>query len=256
MDSRSGFHLGHLRIDPAHPAIFASLSVRDIATLTEAATTLTRHPVDVVEWRIDALAEHNIDLITEAAHRLREAISAPLLATMRTSAEGSSVDVSDEQYTQIVTTIAALVDAVDIEMTRRDAKALIDFVHDEGRVVIGSQHFWSLTPTRTELIAVLAKMLSANCDLAKIAVNIGHLADLHQLTETTWTLTHTDFATPVMVMAMGDWGPYSRMMAPQLGCCGTFAYADEPSAPGQISAQSLRDFWTEIGLGRPLQLAT
>ena len=210
------------------------------ALLTEAATVAAAGP-DLVEWRIDPLlaAGHGLTV----ADALRDTLGGlPLLVTLRTAAEGGQLDVTDPDYLDLLRTALStgVVDLLDVELARTtSAAAAVHAAHDAQVPVVMSEHHFDGTPTESDLVAALDRMLAADADVAKIAVMPHSPADVLTLLSAT-SSAHARMARPIISMAMGQLGAVSRIGGGVFGSAATFATVGAASAPGQLPLAEVR----------------
>lgn len=229
-------------IGGGRPAVVVPLTGTDAAALrTEVAAALTAGP-DVVEWRVDHLAERAE--ATRVAVALRADLGdVPLLVTVRTLPEGGHADVTDVEYLALLQELlgTGAVDLLDVEITRDAAtvRTLVDLAHAAGVPVVASQHDFDGTPAQDELVRRLLHMADAGADVLKIAVMPQDAGDVLALLGATWEASHrTD--RPLITMAMGPVGVASRIAGGVFGSAATFAAVGRASAPGQVGIAPLR----------------
>ena len=91
---------------------------------------------------------------------------------------------------------------------------------------------------------------AAGADLVKIATKASEIADLQTLA----TFTMEAAGQGVIVVAMGSFGPASRVLLPCLGSRMTFASGPQHEVAGQLSfeqtSEALRRFSPEFGRRR------
>ncbi|WP_345216064.1 type I 3-dehydroquinate dehydratase [Georgenia halophila] len=200
--------------------------------------------VDLVEWRVDHLAASAdagavLDAATAVATRLG---GRPLLATVRTAAEGGAADLSDREYARLVQALAGsgVVDMVDVEHGRESAVEAIAAARGAGVPVVVSAHDVVTTPPVEEMVDRLRAMQDSGADVVKLAVTPHSQADVLALLEATSTM-HTEHArVPVITMAMGPLGMVTRLVGHLFGSAATFASAGRASAPGQPGLADLQ----------------
>lgn len=215
------------------------------ALLAEARAVVAAAP-DVVEWRVDHLADGapRPEQVVAVGRALVAALAGlPLLVTVRTAHEGGRADVDDAAYEALQTAAldAGLADLLDVE-TGRDAATVARLVaraHAAGVPVVGSSHDFDGTPPREVLVARLLGMAAAGADVLKIAVMPHDPGDVLTLLAATWeTAGRTD--RPLITMAMGELGVASRVAGGAFGSAATFGTVGAPSAPGQVELGALR----------------
>lgn len=209
------------------------------ALLAEAATVADAGP-DLVEWRIDPLLASGHDLTVADALRatLREL---PLLVTLRTAAEGGQFDLTDPDYLDLLREAlnTGVVDLLDVELARTTGTAAVRAAHEAHVPVVMSEHHFDGTPTQSDLIAALDRMLAADADVAKIAVMPHSPVDVLTLLSATATV-HARSDRPLISMAMGQLGAVSRIGGGVFGSAATFATVGAASAPGQPPLAEVR----------------
>jgi len=209
---------------------------------------LEGHPVDLVEWRADAMVLEDLgptlDEFEEAGHAVLEESRVPVLATIRTIGEGGRWGAGDLAYIDWMLGLGRVFDAVDIEVDRglegyASTAAQVEKVHEGGAVVIGSHHDMRGTPSEEEIVDVLRREADAGCDVAKVAYMAREPWDLHAvLNAQMWAREH--LGLPVIGISMGPLGSLSRIAGMPLGCAATFATVGAASAPGQFGADRVR----------------
>lgn len=241
--------------------------------------------VDVIEWRIDPaiarIAEVRSTVSSAEARDLAEAVlglaphvttaELPVLITLRTGFEGGNAEVSEDVYTEILTTLitgiagasgplgasgpsvrsgptepsAGVTWALDVEIDRSGAAELIDAAHEQGISVVASHHNFAGTDSAEALAATFTTMAAAGADVAKIAMMPTSSADVAELLGATARAAET-LEIPVLGISMGQLGRASRVMGADFGSCATFAQLGESSAPGQIAVADLAGMIDEL----------
>lgn len=219
-------------IAPIMPA-----TTSEIGALAELASA-----ADIIEWRIDALDERSHGTVLDAAVTLRSATRTPILATFRTSAEGGLRDISPARYASLLSDLArsGTVDAIDVEWFSADGRAeIVAACHEAGLPVIGSFHDFAGTPDSDELVRHMWDMEKGGADIAKVAVMANSNADVLALLGAA-DKASTALSCPIIPIAMGPRGVFTRIMGGQFGSCATFASVGAESAPGQIPLADMR----------------
>jgi 3-dehydroquinate dehydratase-1 len=225
--------------------IIVPVSASRPQALAEEVRALAGHPVDLIEWRVDALASMAPDEIARACGVVLGEARRPVLATVRTAGEGGAASLSDTGYARLVAWLARRADAVDVEVARGDcleggAAALIAGIHEAGAVAVGSRHDFSGTAPEPRIIEVLRAEAEAGADIAKIAYAASGPLDLLQVMDAQmWA--RTGIGPPVIAISMGRAGAISRIAGAPLGSAATFATVGAPSAPGQFRAEQVRE---------------
>lgn len=206
---------------------------------------------DVAEWRADWFDEvFDFAEVEMVLQKLRVILAEiPLLVTFRTKNEGGEKAISPEDYiifnqNVIKTGYADLVDA-EIFFADDVLKKIVSKAHSVGVKVIASNHDFSKTPQKEELVRRLKDMEEWGADIAKIAVMPEYKKDLLTLLAATECAAE-EMQIPVVTMSMGEIGLLSRLSGEIFGSALTFGTAGAASAPGQMDAVELRKILTLI----------
>lgn len=237
-----------LTFTATRPAIIVPLVGPDAATLEDEATRAAAAGADCLEWRVDLWqGPLTREAITGVVAGLREAAGdRPLLATLRTTAEGGEAEIDENSYLAAIRLlVAGGVDLVDVEILRVWAREAIAAAHGGGVPVVGSRHSFGGTPPEDAIVAALAFAENLGADIAKVAVMPSDALDtLTLLRATARRFEHA--RVPLVAIAMGDAGVLSRVVGPAFGSCATFATVPDAigiapsSAPGQAPIATVR----------------
>lgn len=225
--------------------IIAPIMGRTPQALADEIAALDAHPLDLVEWRIDPLLGALEDLATAATaieSAWEQAVSqspVPVLATIRTSAEGGNADVEDGDYVRLVALLARFADAVDVEIARTGARALILRAHEAGAAVVASFHDFNETPPDDALGALYTDMADAGADVLKVACRVTTAEEAVQVLSAQ-IAAHRAHHRPVIGIGMGDAGTLTRIGGSVLFSAATFATIGASSAPGQFTVEETR----------------
>lgn len=187
-----------------------------------------RHGGDAVEWRVD-LTENWADL-----RPVIEASSLPVIATVRTRAEGGEFT---GNYAEILTELIEWdVACVDIEIHREAAADLITAAHATGKTVIGSFHDFTRTPSEQQMVQALDRMDELGVDVAKLSFMPLKAGDTSRQMKVGRRYKHR----PLINISMGSDAAWSRLVPSALGSVATFASVRHGSAPGQLPIAAVR----------------
>ncbi|AXR73557.1 type I 3-dehydroquinate dehydratase [Auritidibacter sp. NML130574] len=233
--------LGTATFDAANPAIITPLMGSGRKQILGQAASIRAHPdfssISVVEWRVDFYDKYAQPAkVTAVYEELIEFFGeVPVLATLRTSAEGGQADVSDQTYVQILTALATTPGAVilDIETARGTAVEALDQAQAHNVATLGSYHDIEHTPSSFDILERLQTMGYRGYDLAKIAVMPNSPSDVIRIYEATYQAASV-LTQPVISVAMGPLGVGSRLSGGVFGSAATFATLQGASAPGQV----------------------
>lgn len=207
---------------------------------------LAGHHADVVEWRVDHFGRLSDTAGVLATGRaLAEQLSGtPLLFTCRTRAEGGEATIDDEAYGELNVAVieSGTVDLVDVEYRRERAvvERILAAARSHGVPVIASNHDFSGTPPKEEILARLRAMQRMGADICKIAVMPHSASDVLTLLDATRTMHEEHADRPLITMSMGGLGVVSRLTGQLFGSAASFGMVGTPSAPGQLDADDLR----------------
>ena len=182
---------------------------------------------DVLEFRIDALKNPNID---EIKNTIKE-INFPMIVTNRISTEGGSFKGSEEERFDILYQCADLVEYVDIELQSNDE--YIEKLQKSKAKTIVSYHDFEKTPDLNEIMYIVEKEHNLG-DIAKVAFMPKDLEDTLTILA---VLSHCE---DTIAISMGDLGSYTRVMASKFDSPITFAAGRDATAPGQIDIETIK----------------
>ena len=235
------------------PVVFiVPLMAGDVRGVVEQIEAATSEPHDMFEWRVDYLdvlaglsGEELNDQVREeisrSAAEILDASDVPVLATVRTVAQGGKAEVSTPVYGQIVELLAGCgMDAVDVEMAPA-APALTEKAHAAGAKVVMSFHDFEVTPESEIMRELLETMAALGADVAKLAVLANSERDaLNVELVQRWAVEYVP--APSIVLAMGEFGRQTRATQPEDGGVASFvAVSGRESAPGQWGARELAE---------------
>ncbi|MBI4745462.1 MAG: type I 3-dehydroquinate dehydratase [Deltaproteobacteria bacterium] len=197
------------------------------------------HPVKVVsnidlfELRIDTFKTQEVAHISEIIHSLKGVYGKPLLATVRSKAEGGGVEIDDDKRYEIYKEVLPLVDALDVELSSAGLlKRVLPLCREKKKVLIASYHNHDETPIERHLEKLVSEGKEIGADIVKIAVTANSKEDLSRLIS--FTIKNRDKG--IITISQGRIGTISRIVTPILGSLMTYGYIDMPSAKGQLSA--------------------
>lgn len=193
----------------------------------------------VAEFRADLYPSHEPNYLIEQVGRL----ALPSLLTIRLEAEGGEWVDSEGERLQLFSEVSPYVDGVDIEFISDILSEVVDIAHRKDKVLIVSSHDFKETPSLEMLEYRLADALAAGADYVKFATTANSEEEYRRLAR--FTLEHQE--SGLIVVAMGKYGPLSRITFPALGSHLTYAFAGEKAvAPGQLSYLELHKLWKQL----------
>lgn len=201
----------------------------------QAIDVMRYHDADIIEWRADFLPK---EAILQVAPAIFEKFAGrELVFTLRTRAEGGQIELSSEEYVQIIKEVAQLYqpDYIDFEyFSYRDVfEEMLDFPN-----LVLSYHNFQETPEN--LMEILSELTSLNPKVVKIAVMAHTEQDVLDLMNFTRGFKTLNPEQEYVTVSMGKVGKVSRITSDVTGSSWSFASLDEASAPGQISLSSMQ----------------
>lgn len=233
------------------PKIAVSIIGTTIEEIIKTLDTIDRKKVDIVEWRADFFEDvFNLEKVLNTLKKIRKNLQdMPIIFTFRTLEEGGQKKISTDYYTELNSEVASSgdIDLIDIEvfLEKNVVRKNIDNIHREGVFVIGSNHDFTKTPRKEDMINRLKFMESLGADILKLAVmpnSPKDVLDLLSITDEIKRLTDS----PIITISMGSLGNISRICGKTFGSSITFGAIDNVSAPGQISVENLFDILHSI----------
>lgn len=188
---------------------------------------------DIAEVRLDQVGQTEdwVSLCREI-----EASGTPVLLTTRVRSEGGNWPDDDKCRLYVIREGLKHLAAIDVEFK----SALMAQVCEEARTlkkaVIVSFHDFEKTPSFDELKAIATKA-AKHGTIVKISTMVKSNQDIATLEK----LLGCALDVPLCVIGMGAFGTKTRVTFPAHGSCLTYGYLDTPSAPGQLSADMLRE---------------
>jgi 3-dehydroquinate dehydratase I len=229
------------------PKVCVSLVGRSKAELIAEAQYVKTLETDIVEWRVDFFEDvEDLPKVIAALSKIREILlETPLIFTFRSKKEGGEKEISTEYYLElnkeVINTNHA--DMIDIELFNEDkvVNTLVEIAQANNIYVIISNHDFSKTPEKDELVSRLRKAIELGADIPKIAVMPNNSRDVLTLLTATNQISEQFRDIPIITISMGGLGTVSRFSGEIFGSSLTFAAGRSGgSAPGQLSVLELR----------------
>lgn len=238
-------HVRNLMFNDSSPKICVSLTCSTENQILYDIKSLKDFDYDLVELRIDFF--ENVDEFHKVVNlllKIKKYHDKPILFTFRTKNEGGNHEMSEEMYFELNHTVikSKLIDLIDIELFSNEEKIkeIIEFAHENNVKVIMSNHDFSQTPSKDEIVKRLVKMQSYEADITKIAVMPNCEEDVLILMAATLEMKKVKADRPFITMSMGSMGVITRLTGALTGSCLTFAALNKSSAPGQINVRNAR----------------
>jgi 3-dehydroquinate dehydratase I len=205
----------------------------------ETARAARDHGVDIAELRIDQFGSHEHAYVL---NQVRKWSRLPTIATVRTEKQGGRYRQQESERLLLFKAVLPEVDAVDVELDAEIRDQVIQLAKGQGKLAIVSYHNFDTTPSLEELSAYVDKAVQYGADVVKIATMVGHQADIRTLAR----LTLEKSSARLAVIGMGGQGLLTRLFLPSLGSLLTYAYIGQPTAPGQLDADTMFDMLRQM----------
>lgn len=238
-------NIRNIKIGEGIPSIIVPIVFDNIEDILKEAKSIDYSIVDAIEWRADFYLESNY---IEVLEKLREIVKDKLIIfTIRTKDEGGNLSINSCDYKDLLMKISKsnLVDFIDVEVFKDDYEKLIEDIHLNKTLVIGSNHNFDFTFKEDELIKRLDYMKGLNADILKIAVMPNSEEDVDILLNTTKKYSKV-CDRPLITMSMSKLGIKSRIEGERYGSSMTFGSNGKASAPGQIDYKELNNLLKKV----------
>jgi 3-dehydroquinate dehydratase I len=196
-------------------------------------TALARAGLDVAELRVDRFVSVDTERVLA---ELAGFDGTPVLATIRARSEGGAYPGTESERLALYRALVPRVDALDVEIGSAIASEVASTAHAHGKLVVGSYHDFARTPDAATLAAVIARGTALGADVVKLATTPQDARDVRLLASV--LISHAEEAN-LVVIGMGEHAVATRLLFPALGSLLTYAFRDEPTAPGQLSLDEL-----------------
>ena len=200
------------------------------------AIDVTRYEdADIIEWRADFLAKEAILQVAPAV--FEKFAGRELLFTLRTRSEGGEIDLSSEEYVQIIKDVTQLYQPDYVDFEYYTHKAVFDQMLDFPNLVL-SYHNFQETPDN--MMEILSELTSLTPKVVKVSVMAHTEQDVLDLMNYTRGFKTLNPEQDYVTISMGKIGKVSRITSDVTGSSWSFASLDVASAPGQISLSNMK----------------
>ena len=190
---------------------------------------------DIIEWRADFLPK---EAILQVAPAIFEKFAGrELLFTLRTRAEGGEIDLSSEDYVQIIKDVAQLYQPEYLDFEYFAHKDVFEQMLDFPNLVL-SYHNFQETPDN--MMEILSELTSLTPKVVKVSVMAHTEQDVLDLMNYTRGFKTLNPEQDYVTISMGKIGKVSRITSDVTGSSWSFASLDVVSAPGQISLSNMK----------------
>jgi 3-dehydroquinate dehydratase-1 len=212
------------------PCVAAAVAPDELA----AHDRTVRQHADAIELRLDRAPGHDVAAMIAACRRARR-VERPIIATLRSAAEGGAVALAEDDRLAVYAAIMPLVDGVDIELHAPIRDAVLAAAAAQRKLAIVSYHDFAGTPDDADLAATWTAAAATSADIVKIAAYAASGVDTIRLLD----LLCARRGRGMIAIAMGPYGAASRVFFPLAGSVITYGFADRAGAPGQLALAEL-----------------
>ena len=227
-DSMNPIKVRNVSIGEGIPKICVPIVGETREEILKAAKEIVNAPADIVEWRADWYESVlEMQKVVVLLKELREVLGdMPILFTFRTKAEGGQKELGAKPYAMLNKMMIASsnIDLIDVEVftAKEEATAIIEAAHKYGVKVVGSNHDFTKTPDKEEIVRRLCDMQDMGVDIPKIAVMPQDKKDVLTLLEATDEMVSHHADRPIVTMSMSGMGAVSRIIGEMFGSAITF----------------------------------
>ena len=190
---------------------------------------------DIIEWRADFLAK---EAILQVAPAIFEKFAGrELLFTLRTRSEGGEIELSSEEYVQIIKEVTQLYQPDYVDFEYFSHKEVFEEMLDFPNLVL-SYHNFQETPEN--MMEILSELTSLTPKVVKVSVMANTAQDVLDLMNYTRGFKTLNPDQEYVTISMGKIGKVSRITSDVTGSSWSFASIDTASAPGQISLSNMK----------------
>ena len=195
---------------------------------------------DLIELRVDYLRNAELGLLFQNRKK-------PFIVTHRRKEEGGRYRGDERKRLGVLQEAIDLgIDYVDVELATERSWLQGLIRNKRSTRIILSFHDFRKTPPQKELQKLLNQMVRLEADVIKIVSFARSWEDNLNI------LSLLPFAKErkqkIVAFCMGEKGKISRIFSPFLGAAWTYASLNQSktSAPGQLTAQALKDIWKKM----------
>lgn len=239
------------------PLVCVPLVAKKKEEVLRLARDISDNSPDLIELRIDywEFLEDISETIEVISILRRELHDIPLILTCRDHKEGGvkevDLKIKEEIYDKAIE--GRLVDLVDIELSMgiHFIERIKRKAREKGVFIILSYHDFSKPLSEDEIFAKIFKEVYHGADVAKVGSMPQTYDDVLALLNATLRARKMFPDVPLITVAMGDLGVFTRLVGFAWGSDLTFAMISEASAPGQVSLSILSEvfkIFSSLGL--------
>ncbi|MGT2721435.1 type I 3-dehydroquinate dehydratase [Streptococcus porcinus] len=191
--------------------------------------------VDIIEWRADFLPKEKV--ITVAPAIFEKFAGREIIFTLRTKPEGGMIDLTDQEYIDLIKEINAIYNPDFVDFEYFTHKSVFSEMMDFPNLVL-SYHNFEETPEN--LMESFSEMTKLAPRVVKIAVMPKSEQDVLNVMNYTRGFKALNPEQSYATMSMGKLGRISRIAGDIIGSAWTFVAVDDASAPGQVTLADMK----------------
>lgn len=193
---------------------------------------------DIVELRVDSIQKGTPAEIIEVIKNIKK-FGMPVICTIRRDVWLKQYgENSERNRLKYFEALIPYVDAVDIEYEARKIRnRVISFSKAKKKLVLFSYHNFNKMPSDRVLRNIYNIFKKSGADVLKIA---GYVKDIDDVMRLMTFVRRVAELNPVIGIAMGRVGEFTRTYGGLFGSCLTYAYFDRKVAQGQLPLRKLR----------------
>lgn len=205
--------------------ICVSITDNNIEDIIKSFNDFQKLPIDIIEWRFDYFLysfTENIDTILDDINFILSDIkkinNKPIIFTLRSKDEGGDFLLNKDNYRYLILFYKIIIerqyfDIIDFEFFNikyKDLKSLVSLSQYNNIKTIFSNHNFNKTPREKEIISIIKKMISLNCDIVKIAYMAKTKKDVINVLNASYRFSDN---IPIIAISMGQLGSITRIFS-------------------------------------------
>lgn len=237
---------------PLKPTIITSVGATSLTSVKDYVQNALQIGADLVEWRLDALGldyfvPDRQEKLAQIVQAVSDLPSQKLLCCWRGVRDAGGVSISDADYLQLLLTLAKHCAYLDVEYTfvkelfYQNCGAIAALQAQRSQLVY-SAHFFTSMPVAAQVDELFRDMTAMGAEVAKVAVTPSTLEDVILFREVLDRVSKI-VDIPLIGIAMGPIGQELRINGHEYGSAATFTCVGEPLAPGQLSLETVTEYF-------------
>lgn len=225
------------------------ITATDSKQIIKELTDLQNIECDLIELRLDYLAdlEEIPDLFVAIENNN---YSKPIILTLRSTQQGGKFEFKEEIVKNIyeLGVKKGLFAIYDLELIwgKQFLSTLIAMIQSRGQKVLISDHNFTGIYDQEAVYSRLTAMDDLGGDILKVAMMPKERKDIGGFIDAVVNVQE-NFDKPLVLIAMGQLGMFSRVMAQQLNSAISFGTVRNQSAPGQLALEDLNTILRILG---------